>query len=153
MTANAFVLFAKNKNDIKISDLDSASLKMALVASTWTPDATVTGNEKWGDISANEIAAANGYTAGGYGLTGAVAATAGSDGYKLSSGNATWTASGGSIAAFRYAVLYYSGTVWGIVNPALGYILCDNTPADVPATTTGNTLTITCPAAGWYDLI
>ena len=153
MTANAFVLFSKNKDDIRLNDLVSTNLRMALVANTYTPNVTATGHSLWSEISANEISGTNGYTTGGATLTGVVAATAGNDGAKLSSGNAVWTASGGSIAAFRYAVLYYVGTLWGIVNPVIGHILCDNTPADIPATTTGNTLTITCPATGWFDLV
>jgi hypothetical protein len=34
------------------------------------------------------------------------------------------------------------------VNPLVGYFLGDSTPADVPATTSGNTLTITPNASG-----
>lgn len=149
MTANATVLYSKNKDDFRLNDLVSANLRMALVASTYTPDATVTGNSVWADVSANEIANGNGYTTGGASLTGVVSTVTGGD--KLSSGDATWTATGGNIPAFRYAVLYYLGALWGMTNPLIGYILCDNTPADIPATTTGNTLTISCPAGGWFD--
>lgn len=153
MAAQAFTLYAKNKDDIRINDLASANLRMALVTSSYTPNVTFTGHSLWSDVSANEIANGNGYTTGGASLTGTVAATAGNDGAKLSSGNAAWTATGGNIPAFRYAVLYYLGSLWGMTNPLIGYILCDNTPADIPATTTGNTLTITCPATGWFDLV
>lgn len=153
MTAQAFTLYAKNKDDIRLNDLASANLRMALVTSSYTPNVTFAGHSLWSDVSTNEIANGNGYTTGGAALTGAVAATAGNDGAKLSSGNASWTASGGNIPAFRYAVLYYLGSLWGMTNPLIGYILCDNTPADIPATTSGNPLTITCPATGWFDLI
>jgi hypothetical protein len=152
MTAQAFMLYAKNKDDIRMNDLVSANLRMCLLTSSYTPNITATGHSLYSELT-NELSTANGYTAGGYGLTGTVAATAGNDGAKLSSGNATWTAAGGSIPAFRYAVLYYLGTLWSMTNPLIGYILCDNTPADIPATTTGNTLTITCPATGWFDLV
>ena len=151
MAANAFVLYSKNKDDLRINDLVSANLRMALVSSAYTPSAGETGHSLWSEVSANEIANGNGYTTGGVALTGV--ATAITNGAKLSSGNAAWTASGGSIPAFRYAVLYYLGTLWGMTNPLVGYILCDNTPADIPATTTGNTLTITCPAGGWFDIV
>jgi hypothetical protein len=153
MTAQAFTLYAKNKDDLRLNDLVSANLRMALVTSTYTPNVTATGHSLWSEVSGNEISGTNGYTTGGVALTGTVAATAGNDGAKLSSGNAVWTASGGSIAAFRYAVLYYLGTLWSMTNPLIGYILCDNTPADIPATTNGNTLTITCPATGWFDSV
>lgn len=144
------ILFSKNKDDFRINDMTGATLKMALVTSAWTPDATVTGNSLWADMSANEIAAGNGYTAGGATLA-SVVATAITGGYKLSSANPGWTASGGSIPAWRYAVLYVSGTLWGMVNPVIGYFIGDSAPADVPATSSGNSLTLSCPAGGWFD--
>lgn len=49
-------------------------------------------------------------------------------------------------------MLYVSGTVDGYVNPLIGYFLGDSAPADVPATTDTNTLTITVPAGGWFDI-
>jgi len=124
---------------------NTANFKMALVTSAWTPNTAT--NEVWGDISANEIAAGNGYTAGGAALTG-VALTQTSGTVKFTSNAASWTASGGSIPAWRYGVVYYVGTLNAKVNPVVGYFLGDSTPADVPATTSGNTLTITPNASG-----
>jgi len=49
-------------------------------------------------------------------------------------------------------VLYVSGSLWSMTNPLIGYFLGDTTPADVPATTVGNSLTINCPANGWFDI-
>jgi hypothetical protein len=40
----------------------------------------------------------------------------------------------------------------GLTNPLIGYFVGDSTPADVPATTDTNTLTLNCPAGGWFDL-
>jgi hypothetical protein len=154
MTANAFVIFGANKDDIRIADLASANIRCALVTSTYAPNSTATGNALWANVSANEIPGVNGYTTGGATLTGTSLATAGNDGFKFSTGNAAWTGTGAGFAAFRYAVFYYLGTLWGQVNPLIGYILCDNTPADIPATTPANSpLTITCPVAGWFDAI
>ena len=152
MAAGNFTLFAKNKDDLRLNDLVSANLRMALVTSAYTPNVTATGHSLWSEISANEIAGGTGYTTGGAPLTGVVAATAGNDGAKLSTGNASWTATT-TIGAFRYAVLYYLGTLWGMVNPVIGYVLCDATPADIPATTVGNIVAINCPATGWFDEI
>jgi len=153
MTTSIVTLFGKNKDDYRINDIAGATVKIALVSSAWTPDVTVTGNALWADVSANEIAAVNGYSAGGVALASlAVAANAGNTGYKFSSGTAVWTAAGGNIAAWRYAVMYISGTLWGQTNPLIGYFLGDDTPADIPATSVGQTLTLTCPAAGWFDL-
>lgn len=98
---NAFV------NDLatKVHNLHSDTLKIML--SNVAPIAT---NAVKADIT--EIAAGNGYSAGG------TAATLVSDGqtagvYKLVLSQPTYTASGGTIATFRYAVLYNSTTVSG----------------------------------------
>lgn len=67
---------------------------------------------------------------------------------KLTAAASVWTASGGSIPAWRYGVIRAVGTLNGKVDPIVGYFLGDTTPADVPATTTGNTLTHTPHANG-----
>ena len=150
MAAGTFTFFRANLDDLKLNDLNATvNLKMALVASTYTPDATNTGHSLWSSVSANEIGATGGYAAATL-STVAVATT--TNGWKISSANPSWTASGGNIAAWRYGVIYYNGTLWGMVNPLIGYFVGDATPADVPATSSGSTLTITCPAAGWGDI-
>lgn len=151
MAAGSLVVFRANLDDIRLQDLAStANLNLALVSSAYTPDATNTGHSLWSSVSANEIANGNGYTTGGAALS-SVVVTAVTNGFKLASGNVTWTASGGNIPAWRYGVIYYLGTLWGMTNPVIGYFLGDSTPADVPATTTGNTLTVNCPSGGWFD--
>lgn len=149
MAAGTVTIYSKNKNLIKLSDLSGATIKLLLTTSTYVPDVSVTGNSVLAEIT-NELATANGYTAGGVALA-TPAITAISGGYKFSTGNATWTASGGSIPAWRNGVIYVSGALWGLTSPLLGYFLGDSTPADVAATTAGNTLTINCPAGGWFD--
>ncbi len=144
-------LFSKNKDDYRINDITAGTMKVALVTSSWTPDTSVTGNSVWADMSANEISGTNGYTTGGV-TPGTLVATAISGGYKLSSANASWTASGGSIAAWRYAVFYMSGSLWGMTNPVVGYFVGDSAPADSPATASGNTLTLVPPSGGWFDI-
>jgi hypothetical protein len=94
-----------NKFNVFVSDLaqgvhnlNTNTLKVML--SDTAPVATNT-------VKANitEIAAGNGYTAGGATATFVSGAdTAGL--YKLILAAVSWTASGGSIAQFRYAVLY-----------------------------------------------
>lgn len=150
MASGNVTLFSKNKDDIRANDLTGATIKLALVSSSWTPDASTTGNSVWADVSANEVSG-NGWTAGGETLA-SVVATAISGGYKLASASPSKTASGGSIPAFRYGVFYVSGSLWSMTNPLIGYFLGDSTPADVPATTVGNSLTINCPANGWFDI-
>lgn len=151
MAAGTFTLYSKNKDDLRLNDIVGATVKLALVTSSYTPDTTITGNYLWADVSANEISGVNGYTTGGATL-GTLAVTMITSGAKFGSANPSWTASGGSIAAHRYYVMYVSGTLWGMTNPLIGYFLGDSTPADIPATTTGNTLTVTVPAGGWFDL-
>lgn len=80
-----------------VHDWDTHVLKISLTNTA--PDLT---DVTLSDI--NEIAAGNGYTAGGATVT--VSSSSQSSGlYKLIVSNVTFTASGGSIATFRYVVL------------------------------------------------
>jgi hypothetical protein len=124
---------------------NTANFRLALVTSSYTPNNAT--NEVWADVSANEIANGNGYTTGGGTLTGvALSQTSGT--VKFTSSAFVWTASGGSIPAWRRGVVYYLGTLNSKVNPIVGHFLGDSTPADIPATTVGNTLTVTPNASG-----
>lgn len=151
MPAGIFTVFSKNKDRLSELDLSTATIKMALITSVQTMNTTEVGNSIFADVSANDLATAFGYTAGGVALA-TPTITAVTNGFKFSTGNATWTAAGGSIPAHRYYVMYVVGTLWGRVNPLIGFFVGDTTPADIPATTTGNTLTATAPAAGWFDI-
>lgn len=124
----------------------AANFRLALVTSTWTPNNAT--DELWAVASANELANGNGYTTGGATpATISLTQTGGVVKFTWST-PVTWTASGGSIPAWRRAVLYYLGTLNGKVNPLVAHFLGDSTPADVPATTSGNTLTVTPNASG-----
>lgn len=83
----------------KKHDLGADTLKVMLTNTAPVATNTVKAN-------LTEIAAGNGYTAGGN--TASVTSSAQTSGtYKLVLGDpATWTASGGSIGPFQYAVLY-----------------------------------------------
>ena len=83
----------------KVHNLGSDTLKVML-----TNTAPVATNSVKADLT--EIAAGNGYTAGGN--TASVTSSTQTGGlYRLVLGDpATWTASGGSIGPFQYAVLY-----------------------------------------------
>lgn len=123
----------------------AANFRLALVTSAWTPvDAT---DELWSVASPSEIANGNGYTTGGI-VVPSLALTQSAGVVKFTGTAAVWTASGTGIPAWRYGVLYYLGTLNSKVNPLMGRFLGDATPADVPLTTSGNTLTFTPNASG-----
>lgn len=83
----------------KKHNLGSDTLKVLL-----TNTAPSLSNTVKADIS-GELSTANGYTAGGATIT--VTSSAQSSGlYTLIASDVTWTASGGSIGPFRYAVIY-----------------------------------------------
>ena len=83
----------------KKHNLGSDTLKVLL-----TNTAPSLSNTQKSDIS-GELSTANGYTSGG--ATVPVTSSAQSSGlYTLIASDVTWTASGGSIGPFRYAVFY-----------------------------------------------
>ena len=98
---NAFVADVANK----VHNLGADTLKVML-----TNTAPVATNAVKADIT--EIAAGNGYSAGGAQAT-LVSSTQSGGTYVLKLNNATFTATIGSIATFRYAVLYNSTTASG----------------------------------------
>jgi hypothetical protein len=98
---NQFVADVANK----VHNLGSDTLKVAL-----TNTAPVATNTVFANIV--EIAAGNGYVAGGAQAT--LASSAQSGGlYALKLNNVTFTATGSSIANFRYVVLYNATTAGG----------------------------------------
>lgn len=114
-------------------DLDNDTFKGQLHTSTYTFDAT---DAVKADLS-NEVANANGYTTGGVTLTSVTWAQ--TSGVAVFDADAlTWTASGGSIVA--RGLVYLNDT--SASDLLIGYVLLDNTPADVTVTA-GNTLTLT----------
>jgi hypothetical protein len=98
---NAFVADVANK----VHNLSADTLKIML-----SNTAPVAGNAIKTDIT--EIAAGNGYAAGGTAVTITSSAQSGGT-YKLVGSNVTYTASGGTIATFRYAVIYNSTAASG----------------------------------------
>lgn len=96
-----------------IHDLDTHAINVALTNTA--PNAAT--HALLADIA--EISAGNGYSAGGAQAT-LVSSAHSSGTYKLVLNDVTFTASGGSIGPFRYAVLYNDGTS-GKVNPLIGW--------------------------------
>ena len=108
---NKFNAFVNNLCSLGFN-MGSDTLKVML-----TNTAPVATNTLFGDLT--EITAGNGYTAGG---TAASLTSSGqtSGTYKLVLANVVFTASGGSIGPFRYAVLYDS-TTSSPLKPLIGW--------------------------------
>jgi len=90
----------------KVHNLGSDVLKIALTNTA----PNVTTHTVLADIT--EIGAGNGYSAGGAAITITSSAQSGGT-YKLVGNDVVFTASGGTIATFRYAVLYNSTAASG----------------------------------------
>ena len=126
-----------------VINLLTDTIKVALFAST--SNCTTLTLDQFSELT-NEIAAANGYPAGGVTLANqTVTETAGTT--TFDGDDFDITATGGSIAA-RYAVLY-SDTAAG--DELIGYILLDDTPADLTALDTQHFI-IQWAAAGILQL-
>jgi hypothetical protein len=124
-------------------DIKSDTYKLMLVTSTYTINTTTHAVKA--DVT-NELATANGYTAGGITMT--------SPTYAQVAGVATWdaadtsvTASGGSLV-FRRGVIYddTSASDYLVLS-----ILFDTTPADITVLS-GNTFTVQWNASGIFTL-
>lgn len=94
-------LYNESLLNLATGTYDPVNLRVALLTSaTFDPLDLF-----FADISASEIAAVNGYTAGGTPIPGANYAIDGVDGAKLDGGDVSWTAVGGPISA-THAVIY-----------------------------------------------
>jgi hypothetical protein len=154
MASGAFIV--PNKAKLNVANATAllsltSNWMLALLTSTFAPNDGDAGNEVYGDLT-NELATANGYTSGGIALTSVALSGPSAGVIKFTCAAAVWTASGGSIPAWRYGYLYQNATVNSKVKPILAHFLGDSTPADIPATTSGNTLTVTMNASGILTL-
>lgn len=122
----------------KVHDFTSHTFKVALFASTSNCDDDT--KAAYADLT-DELATANGYTAGGQAVTVTWSETGGIGTFTFA--DAAWTATGGSIAA-RWAVMR-NASVAG--EPLVARALLDNAPADLVATD-GQPFTVGVPAPG-----
>lgn len=123
----------------KVHNLDTDAIKIML---TNTAPVATTSKVK-ADIT--EIAAGNGYTVGGNAAAFVSGAqTAGT--YKLVLGQVTFTAAGGSIGPFRYAVVYNStpaaGNLIGYFDYGVALTITDGNSFLVALDQTNGTLTV-----------
>lgn len=105
------------------------TINLMLTTSSYVVDATHTVKA---DVT-NELAAANGYSAGGIALANKSLTQVSGLQYKASADDVTFAFTGS--VTFRYGVLHIVGTVNGLVDPLLAYILFDSTPADITTST------------------
>jgi len=111
-------------------DLSSATIKVALVSSSYSFSAAHTifdsGTNDAADPSYNEVASGGGYTTGGIALANGISHPA-----YIGYDNPTWTT---LTKTFRGAIFYFSGSVGGLTNPLIAYLLLDSSPADITVT-------------------
>lgn len=132
-------------NDATGLFLATGTFKISLHTSSYTPSAA---HAVFADLT-NEITTAGGYSSGGETLASVTLGTVTTNDCKFDAADKVLTAAGGDIDAWRYAVIRRSDTVNSLVGPLIGYIVGNTTgPTDIPATTSGNTLTFTWDAAG-----
>ena len=127
-------------------DLDNDTFAWTLHTSAYTPN--VATQAVAADLT-NELATANGYTAGGQNLVSPTwVQTAGVG--KFDASDHTWAATGAGLT-FRYEVLRKVGTGNAHVNPLVGYRLLDSAPADI-VIAAGNNVLVQENAAGIFTL-
>ena len=147
MAADAWTLYDKFLENMGEEgfNLETDTIMMALFLST--SDAGDSAELDYGTLT-NEHANANGYSTGGEELTGPVISeSAGTTTFDCT-GDAVWTAAGGSIIC-RFAVIY-SSTHAGS-NDLICFTTLDGTPLDVTVTD-GNTLTVSLHASGVFTI-
>jgi len=111
-TFNKFFIFVQDLGN-GVHNLSSHACKVMLTNTAPTASSAV-----FADIT--EISAGNGYTAGGNAASITSYAQTSGTAKLIIADPATWTASGGSIGPFRYAVLYNS-TPTSPLKPLIGY--------------------------------
>ena len=113
-----------------VINLETDTVKLALLTSSWTPDATL---DILGDIlvSPSPEASGTGYTQGGQALASQTVTLTDSPAKTVfDAADLTFTALN---ATFRYGILYANKSTGSpaIVDPLIAYILFDTTPADI----------------------
>lgn len=138
-TFNKYNIFVKNVAE-KVHNLASDTLKVALTNTAPAPTDTV-----WSTGVYPAPASASGYSAGGNTIT-TSSSTQTSGVYKLVLATSVFTASGGQIGPFRYAVLYNStasNDVIGYYDYGSSITLNDTETFTVAFDATNGVLTIT----------
>lgn len=97
-------------------DLDTDTLRLALVTNAYTPS---TAHTQWSDVSTYEVATGSGYTTNGEAIATPVVTNT-----SIDYDDVQWLS---LIKTFFYAVCYKDGSGGGLTNPLLFYIIPDTT--------------------------
>ena len=143
-TVTLYNKFAARYGDATNLLLPSGTFKITLHTDSYTFSAA---HAVYADLS-NELATAYGYTAGGLALTGVTLTTVTTNDCMFDFNDPEWTATGGNIPAWRYAVVRRVGTINTFVDPLICCILGDSAPADIAATVDNDILKIVVAAGG-----
>lgn len=125
-----------------VVDLEDGTIKLALVDSGYVFDATDT---VWADASGFEEANGNGYTTGGATLANS-AVTRALGVSTWDADDVTWTFTDSK--TFMGAILYLSGTVDGVVNPLIAYVLFNDAGGGTSITINSVAFTVQWNASG-----
>ena len=147
MAASAWVIYNEAKKYLMTGDidLDAATLRIGLYTSA-SNAATATLSRL--DQVTNEVTEANGYSSSGKALTYTWTTGASASEMRLDATAVIWTATGGSIANIKYAVIWETGA-----SANARKLLCYSQLSTSQFTVTiGNTLTLSTPANGIFEL-
>ena len=149
MAAGAWTFYNTAKKHIcdGTIDLDTDSFKMALFTSA-SNAATLAGQTAVGSIT-GEVANSFGYVTSGKAIT-AVTWLSGASAseFKFNSAAVVWTAAGGDITSIKFAVVYRVGPS----AQAKKLLFFSQLSTSQFTVTSGNTLTITPSANGYFEL-
>lgn len=147
MAAGSIVVYTQAIQNLgqKLFDLDTDTLVMALLTSSYTPNANT--DATWADVSATEVASGSGYTAGGVVLSGLSWSVA------TATNTFTFTAPTWATfaATFKYGVVVRRA---GASLAAGDLLLCyfDANSGGGSVTGGGGTLTVTPNASGIFTI-
>lgn len=148
MAVGAWTFFNEGKKYLMSGDIDLNSSTFKMTLHTSASNAATATLSVYGSVT-NEVTEANGYSSSGKSLTG-VTWTAGASAseFRFDATALIWTATGGSIANVKFAVIWITGASAGARK-----LLCKSTLSTSQFTITiGNTLTITPSANGIFEL-
>ncbi len=131
MAAGAWTLYNDFKANIfkKVYNLNATdTIKVALFASTSNAGSAALVSANYGTLT-NEVASGNGYTTGGAtAASGSITGGGATATITFDTANVSWTATGGNIGPFRWAVMYDDTAA---SKQCIAFCLLDSTPADV----------------------